>query len=420
MSYFLSYFPKMERTKTRRSALRAEKVQRAKPNAWAKVFDERKRRMRGLWRRNGFYHAQLNVNGTPVRFKLHAATVPEAVTAQQALKSEQRAGTLKRVTEQPPSILPPGKHTIKQMLDNYREERDTLQGKDPKTNERENSGLNMWAKFAGKRTLDVIDDQLLINFAKWRKKQRNLKGEQISGRSIDLDIMSFRHALKAAVTWKWLEKLPVGKWKKLAKKPLKKRLIPTEEMNKYRKLAVDECPRRGQLFSDYLGLLAYSGGREKETYRLEWEHHVHWKRRQLEFPGGKKGGGSHRAGEPRFIDFFPKLENHLKAMYKRRDKTSPFLFPSDDHPEQPVTTFKQIWKKVRKAAKIFRTDEDIGFHHLKHYFISHCVMAGIDFMTIAIWAAHIDGGILIGKVYGHLRPGHSANEATKLNNAAWD
>jgi hypothetical protein len=47
-------------------------------------------------------------------------------------------------------------------------------------------------------------------------------------------------------------------------------------------------------------------------------------------------------------------------------------------------------------------------------------MAGIDFITIAIWAAHIDGGILIGKVYGHLRPGHSANEGTKLNNAAWN
>ncbi|HWD18178.1 MAG TPA: tyrosine-type recombinase/integrase [Verrucomicrobiae bacterium] len=412
----------MERTKTRRSALSIEKIQRAKPNAWAKVFDERKRRVRGLWRRNGFYYAQLNVNGTPVRFKLHAATVPEAVTAQQALKSEQRAGTLKRPGEQPsptPSANP-GDHTIKEMLDAYRKERDELEGKDPKTNERENSGLNKWSKFAGRRSLGEVRDQLLVDYAKWRKKQKNRKGATISGRSIDLDVMSFRHALKAAVVWGWLEKMPVGKWKKLAKKPAKKRLIATEELTKFRKLAVDECPLRGQLFADYLGLLSYSGGREKETYRLEWKRHVHWKRRQLEFPGGKKGGGSHRAGEPRFIDFFPKLEAHLKAMYARRDKTSLFMFPSDDHPEKPVTTFKQIWKKVRQAAKIFGTDEDIGFHHCKHYFISHCVMAGIDFMTIAVWAAHIDGGILIGKVYGHLRPGHSANEATKLNNAAWN
>jgi hypothetical protein len=29
-------------------------------------------------------------------------------------------------------------------------------------------------------------------------------------------------------------------------------------------------------------------------------------------------------------------------------------------------------------------------------------MAGIDFMTIADWLSHKNGGILIGKVYGHL------------------
>jgi hypothetical protein len=150
--------------------------------------------------------------------------------------------------------------------------------------------------------------------------------------------------------------------------------------------------------------------------------HVHWQRRQLEFPGGKKGGGNQEAGEPRFIDFFGKLENHLKDMYQRRDSKSPFLFPSDDDPLKHVVTFKQIWKKVRIAAKIWGTPQDIGFHHFKHYFISHCVMAGMDFMTIAIWAAHMDGGVLIGKVYGHLRPGHSANEAKKLElaAAAWD
>jgi integrase len=47
---------------------------------------------------------------------------------------------------------------------------------------------------------------------------------------------------------------------------------------------------------------------------------------------------------------------------------------------------------------------NVGFHvhDLRHLFCSFCVMAGIDFMTIAGWAGHKDGGILIGKVYGHL------------------
>ena len=44
---------------------------------------------------------------------------------------------------------------------------------------------------------------------------------------------------------------------------------------------------------------------------------------------------------------------------------------------------------------------DAGFHDLRHHFASICVMAGIDFMTVAAWLGHKDGGILVGKVYGH-------------------
>ncbi len=42
-----------------------------------------------------------------------------------------------------------------------------------------------------------------------------------------------------------------------------------------------------------------------------------------------------------------------------------------------------------------------------------CVMAGIDFMTIAVWLGHKDGGILVGKVYGHLLDEHR-QKAAKL------
>jgi site-specific recombinase XerD len=47
----------------------------------------------------------------------------------------------------------------------------------------------------------------------------------------------------------------------------------------------------------------------------------------------------------------------------------------------------------------------------RHFFISMCVMSGIDFMTIAKWVGHQDGGVLIGKVYGHL----SNEQAQRVN-----
>ena len=34
-------------------------------------------------------------------------------------------------------------------------------------------------------------------------------------------------------------------------------------------------------------------------------------------------------------------------------------------------------------------------------------MSGIDFMTIAKWVGHKDGGVLIGRVYGHLNDEHA-------------
>ena len=43
-----------------------------------------------------------------------------------------------------------------------------------------------------------------------------------------------------------------------------------------------------------------------------------------------------------------------------------------------------------------------------------CVMAGIDYMTIARRVGHQDGGVLIGKVYGHLSNEHTRRQAEKL------
>ena len=42
-------------------------------------------------------------------------------------------------------------------------------------------------------------------------------------------------------------------------------------------------------------------------------------------------------------------------------------------------------------------------------------MAGVPYMTIAEWVGHQDGGVLIGKVYGHLCKDHKADMAKKLS-----
>ena len=162
-------------------------------------------------------------------------------------------------------------------------------------------------------------------------------------------------------------------------------------------------------------LMAYSGGREQETLQLRWSN-VHWKQGVLHFPGatqgGKRGGGSNQAGQPRDVEFFGKLEAHLKAMDGRCDASSDCLFPAS-RGECPTRSFRKQLLRVRKATGI----NDVTFQYFRHYYISHCVMAGVDYMTIAKWVGHLDGGVLIGKVYGHLSREHPRQMAKKLDAA---
>jgi len=51
---------------------------------------------------------------------------------------------------------------------------------------------------------------------------------------------------------------------------------------------------------------------------------------------------------------------------------------------------------------------------LRHYFCSVCVMAGIDFIPIAAWLGHKDGGIPIDKVCGHLLDQHRSKAAKQV------
>jgi integrase len=109
----------------------------------------------------------------------------------------------------------------------------------------------------------------------------------------------------------------------------------------------------------------------------------------------------------------PELVAHLEAMQQRRQPDSQYLFPSPNRGQEdrPIVDFKHTLARARKRADV----EHIAFHHFRHFFISKCVMAGLDYMTIAKWVGHQDGGILIGKVYGHLNDTHKIAMAERLS-----
>ncbi|MEO8427655.1 MAG: tyrosine-type recombinase/integrase [Verrucomicrobiota bacterium] len=208
--------------------------------------------------------------------------------------------------------------------------------------------------------------------------------------------------------------------------------------------AASVASKNGAEFADYVRLLALCGAREQETIKLRWAD-VDFEHKLLTI--GADADTKNR--EARRVDFSTELETHLKAMHSRRAPDSQWLFPSPQRGDQDdrSKTFRESLLLTRASGRICQDCKQItfgkatptacpqcqrarleakerplpehlqrfGFHDCRHHFISYAVMRGIDYMTIARWVGHKDGGILIGKVYGHLSNEHAQAQAARLN-----
>jgi integrase len=166
--------------------------------------------------------------------------------------------------------------------------------------------------------------------------------------------------------------------------------------------------------ADYIKLMSYSGTRRNEALGIKWSDvdfdtaQLHVKRQVT-----SRGIEDLKNRNARVVDFNPKLETHLLEMQKRSRGVSEWLFPSPQRGEKdiPAKSFRESLALVRAQAKM----PDFNFHDCRHYFVSMCVMSGIDYMTIAEWVGHQDGGVLVGKVYGHLAATHKKEQAQRVN-----
>ncbi len=71
--------------------------------------------------------------------------------------------------------------------------------------------------------------------------------------------------------------------------------------------------------------------------------------------------------------------------------------------------FAKSLYKAREAARLRK----LSSHTLRHYFISHCVMSGIEFFTISKWVGHANTR-MIEEVYGHLNPEYRRKQMAML------
>lgn len=358
-------------------------------HSFRQVFDKANRRVRGLWTRNQSYYVQTTVSDVSsgikrlTKVKLDADTLEEAKTEASRIRdlAGKGLGTF--------GGLGP---TFKAYVEHYAE----VIHKASKTISNELHFLNQWQKFLGEEyRITKISPQNVLAY----RSQVLARG--CSVRTANLHVRALKQLLLLARTEGLLDRLPMTGIKQIPEKQVERRLMSIDELIAMGSEALINHNTSGVQYAYYLSFLMYSGARCSEALKLKWTD-IDFTNEQVVF------SGSISKGDTRRIDFNKNLKNVLLLM--KANAESQYLFPSF-RTDEPITSFKKIMMEVKDKAGV----PDFHFHLTRHFFISQCVMSGIDFLTIAKWVGHKDGGILIGKVYGHLNSKHLKDQATKLS-----
>ena len=398
------------------------RIQRARhADSFAKAIGGRKQPIRGLWIRNGRFYARLSVEadngmkktrwvtlvtpeGNPVE------TVPQAVAELARLRTQRTDDALPVLGQTP---------TFADYADNYLAQVKAGKEKKASTISKEETVLAMWKKHLGGLRLDKIRPAHVASFM----NKRLAAG--MNKRTANLDIIILRNVLKQArEVDDIIHDLPVppGLNRKLKTVAPKRELFTPEELEQLCAAAMAKdadgvaVTKNGLQFCDYVRLMAYSGARRNEALALHWaDVDFQGEKLTIERQAGGEDGKEEttKNKEERTVDFNGALKKHLLEMKARRAPDSPWLFPSPQRGDKDIhaMSFRESLELARAHAKL----RQVGFHDLRHHFISYCVMSGIDSMTIAKWVGHKDGGILIGKVYGHLAENHTKAQAARVN-----
>lgn len=265
---------------------------------------------------------------------------------------------------------------------------------------KEELALEGWAKHLVDRSLKRVTLDDIRSYASDRAEFG------ASNRTINLDVIALKNLLRwYQYAGKLKGALATDLWQPLKHTSPVRKLIPNNTVERF----CAEATRRdgdgadvyhsGQFIADLVRLLAYSGARKTAALNSRWSM-VNWETKQISFLG--------KYDKTVTVDFNTKLEAFLTELYARREVGNDFMFPGETF--DTVVSPYDLFNAVRDAIGL----GDVTLHDFRHWFISRAIMSGVDTMTIARWVGHADGGVLIGKVYGHLNNRHLQESATKM------
>ena len=386
--------------------MKKTKTHQSKASRWAfrKVLDAKGNPIPNLWQRNGRYYAQITLTeeGRKKNTKrpLNANTLPEAREGLEDLKFRRRHNQLAPVAQLP---------RFHSYGDDYMQHQQQIQRKKPSSLRSERGHIKHWKKLLGDIRLNEINPSLI------RKAMGAMREGGMAPQTVNYALITLRCILNMAVEDRLLPSLPVAPkmWLKMERR--KRPPFLTQEMESLCESAL-ACSRTGEQFERYFKFLCYSGARAAEALRIKWAD-VDFGNRQVVIGAD----GNTKNGKSRVVDFNDDLEALLLNMHSVR-RSEQWLFVSEQRGSEGerARSFRETLLKARERVGLGRqrraaTGYAVGFHDCRHYFISYAVMSGVDFLTVATWVGHQDGGLLISRVYGHVSNDHLKASAQKIS-----
>jgi integrase len=268
----------------------------------------------------------------------------------------------------------------------------------------------------GDKSLTAINVADIHAFVAKRKNQDGL-----ANRSINLELNALRCLFRYAVECGYAYLNPAAKVKNLKEPRQPEHWIPDEE--ELRRF-VHEAQKTyaGKVLTAWLWFMAYTGARPREALFVEWQD-INFDRGQIVIR--PKPGNPLKGGFPRHVELHPELRPILLAW--RQDWEHVFEIRAKRHPKEAspphhwvfynphdqlerAESFLRSFSQARENAKLPLMTP----YTMRHFFISYCVMSGIDFLTISKWVGQ-KSTRMIEQVYGHLTPGFRAMQMTRFN-----
>lgn len=387
----MCYFYAMQRNETPESS-------KSHASRFLPALNSRKRKIRGLWKRGNRFYVQIRMEvgdgqTKPKRIPLgeEVATLDQAIKQLERVRTENRAGKL---------ALPKHQPAFSQFTDEYLASA-THASKRPNTRKAERLNLGYWKTHLGGVRVGKITPVMIHAYREKRLSQG------VKPRTINIELIHLYAVLKFAVErgviegFQRVNELP-------EKAPPKRRLLEPADIEALLSHSTPDVTKNHDLLRLYIRFLALTGAREKEALHIRWAD-IDTKSRLLTIGSDAET----KSGLSRTVNFTTELDDLVTEMNAARPPDSSFLFPSPQRGSNDIhaRSLRESFRLVRQAAGM----PWVGFHHFRVFFTSQCVMAGVDFMTIASWLGHQDGGVLVGKVYGHLADSHKARMANSLS-----